>query len=243
MAGQHVPAGAVVLVSPLLLGRQPELAPDDAADLTEFCPDAVAPRRRPSGCLAALRCRRTRLPRPDPGARPAPRPRHLGGSASARVGLVRHNRPEPGDPPVACPHHSRTPGGGPTDDLSLRAPGRVAARRAVTRRGLHAGLDRSWTPQRHSTTAFPLIADHLIDAAASRGRHGRAHDLRPRGRDRLDAPRRTSMGHRVAEARALQCSALPGADFGPDGSSLHAVDLAASPRRQPCARRHRAPAP
>lgn len=36
--GSDLPATAVVLVSPLLLGRQPGLAPDGPEDLTRFCP-------------------------------------------------------------------------------------------------------------------------------------------------------------------------------------------------------------
>lgn len=39
LGGQRVPAGAVVLVSPLLLGRLPELVPGDPAGLSDFCPD------------------------------------------------------------------------------------------------------------------------------------------------------------------------------------------------------------
>lgn len=39
VAGQQVAAGSVVLVSPLLLGRRPDLVPDGPADLTRFCPD------------------------------------------------------------------------------------------------------------------------------------------------------------------------------------------------------------
>lgn len=39
LGGQLVPAGAVVLVSPLLLGRLPDLVPGDAAGLTGFDPD------------------------------------------------------------------------------------------------------------------------------------------------------------------------------------------------------------
>ncbi|WP_310530016.1 cytochrome P450, partial [Nocardioides sp.] len=38
LAGQHVPAGEVVLVSPLLLGRLAELVPGDPADLGTFDP-------------------------------------------------------------------------------------------------------------------------------------------------------------------------------------------------------------
>jgi cytochrome P450 len=39
VGGQDLPAGAVVLVSPLLLGRLTDLAPDTPADLGAFCPD------------------------------------------------------------------------------------------------------------------------------------------------------------------------------------------------------------
>lgn len=39
MAGHSLPAGQVVLVSPLLLGRLRELAPDGPADLATFSPD------------------------------------------------------------------------------------------------------------------------------------------------------------------------------------------------------------
>jgi cytochrome P450 len=39
IADQQVPAGAVVLVSPLLLGRQADLVPDDPAGLADFCPE------------------------------------------------------------------------------------------------------------------------------------------------------------------------------------------------------------
>lgn len=39
MGDQHLPAGAVVMVSPLQLGRLAELAPNDQADLEDFCPD------------------------------------------------------------------------------------------------------------------------------------------------------------------------------------------------------------
>ncbi len=39
------------------------------------------------------------------------------------------------------------------------------------------------------------------DTAARRGRHGRAHDLRARGRDRLGPPGPTRLGDRVAGAR------------------------------------------
>jgi cytochrome P450 len=42
LAGQHVPAGDVVLVSPLLLGRLAELVPGDPADFGEFAPDRWA---------------------------------------------------------------------------------------------------------------------------------------------------------------------------------------------------------
>jgi hypothetical protein len=38
LGGQRVPMGAVVLVSPLLLGRQPELVPGDPAELSGFHP-------------------------------------------------------------------------------------------------------------------------------------------------------------------------------------------------------------
>lgn len=37
--GQRIPVGALVLVSPLLLGRLSELAPATPVDLTAFCPD------------------------------------------------------------------------------------------------------------------------------------------------------------------------------------------------------------
>jgi cytochrome P450 len=37
--GQRIPVGALVLVSPLLLGRLPGLAPATPEDLTAFCPD------------------------------------------------------------------------------------------------------------------------------------------------------------------------------------------------------------
>jgi cytochrome P450 len=39
MDGQALPAGALVMVSPLLLGRLAELAPDTPTDLSTFCPD------------------------------------------------------------------------------------------------------------------------------------------------------------------------------------------------------------
>jgi cytochrome P450 len=39
VAGQQLPAGALVLVSPLLLGRLPDLAPAAPADLSAFCPE------------------------------------------------------------------------------------------------------------------------------------------------------------------------------------------------------------
>ena len=39
LAGHDVPVGDVVLVSPLLLGRLPELVPDDVRDLGTFAPD------------------------------------------------------------------------------------------------------------------------------------------------------------------------------------------------------------
>jgi cytochrome P450 len=38
IADQRLPVGAVVLVSPLLLARQPDLVPGGGMDLTEFCP-------------------------------------------------------------------------------------------------------------------------------------------------------------------------------------------------------------
>jgi cytochrome P450 len=37
--GHQLPSGVVVLVSPLLLGRRPELAPDTPAGLDAFCPE------------------------------------------------------------------------------------------------------------------------------------------------------------------------------------------------------------
>jgi Cytochrome P450 len=39
LGGEHLPPGAVVLVSPLLLGRLDDLVPGDAAGLSEFDPD------------------------------------------------------------------------------------------------------------------------------------------------------------------------------------------------------------
>lgn len=39
LAGHPVPAGALVLVSPLLLGRLPELAPETPTGLADFCPE------------------------------------------------------------------------------------------------------------------------------------------------------------------------------------------------------------
>lgn len=39
LAGHSVPAGELVLASPLLLGRLPALAPDTPVDLATFCPD------------------------------------------------------------------------------------------------------------------------------------------------------------------------------------------------------------
>lgn len=39
MGDQHLPAGAVVMVSPLQLGRLAELAPNDRARLEDFCPE------------------------------------------------------------------------------------------------------------------------------------------------------------------------------------------------------------
>ena len=42
VAGQQLPAGAVVLVSPLLLGRLADLAPDTPAALADFCPERWA---------------------------------------------------------------------------------------------------------------------------------------------------------------------------------------------------------
>ena len=42
VAGQQLPAGAVVLVSPLLLGRLADLAPDTPAALAAFCPERWA---------------------------------------------------------------------------------------------------------------------------------------------------------------------------------------------------------
>lgn len=42
VAGQQLPAGAVVLVSPLLLGRRAGLAPDTPAALADFCPERWA---------------------------------------------------------------------------------------------------------------------------------------------------------------------------------------------------------
>ena len=37
--GEHVPAGHVVMVSPLLLGRRPDLVPGDTGELARFVPD------------------------------------------------------------------------------------------------------------------------------------------------------------------------------------------------------------
>lgn len=39
MGDQHLPAGAVVMVSPLRLGRLAELAPNDPSGLEDFCPE------------------------------------------------------------------------------------------------------------------------------------------------------------------------------------------------------------
>jgi cytochrome P450 len=39
VSGQSLPRGALVMVSPLLLGRLPDLAPDSPEDLSVFCPD------------------------------------------------------------------------------------------------------------------------------------------------------------------------------------------------------------
>lgn len=52
VAGERLPSGAVVLVSPLLLGRQTDLAPDTPAALADFCPERWArPDVRPGAWL------------------------------------------------------------------------------------------------------------------------------------------------------------------------------------------------
>lgn len=50
--GQHVPSGGLVMVSPLLLGRRPDLVPGSADDLPRFVPERWDdPSRRPGAWL------------------------------------------------------------------------------------------------------------------------------------------------------------------------------------------------
>ncbi|MBS2936355.1 cytochrome P450 [Nocardioides sp. J2M5] len=50
--GQHVPAGGLVMVSPLLLGRRPDLVPGEPDDLARFAPERWDdPTRRPGAWL------------------------------------------------------------------------------------------------------------------------------------------------------------------------------------------------
>ena len=105
--GQRIPAGAVVLVSPLLLGRLDEVVPGRTPDLAEFDPD-----RWRDGAGA-----------PGPGCRSVPGRTPVRGapwawhSSSAwptwakhtgnRVGRARPNRPEPGHRAATVPIHRR----------------------------------------------------------------------------------------------------------------------------------------
>ena len=105
-----LPAGEVVLVSPLLLGRLAELVPGDPDELRRLRPRPVAPRRCPAGRLASVRRRRPRLPRPHPRLRAPARSGRLGSRASAGTGVIRsHIDQSRGILPLTRPHHRLSP--------------------------------------------------------------------------------------------------------------------------------------